>query len=73
MVRLSEEQPILSRFLKNYDSSAKSYSSPFYTFPLTVEAPLIPFQESISIYEPTTAEEQSDQSYYHPFIFVGTT
>ena len=45
---------------------AQKLQQSFYAFPLTVEAPLIP--KSISIYEPTTAEEQSDQSYYHPFI-----
>ncbi|MGH2311333.1 helix-turn-helix domain-containing protein, partial [Enterococcus faecalis] len=39
----------------------------FYAFGLTVEGPSHS-QESISIYETTTAEEQSDQSYYDPFI-----
>ena len=47
--------------------SEEQLQQSFYAFPLTVEAPSHS-QESISIYEPTTAEEQSDQSYYQPFI-----
>ncbi|MGC5865181.1 helix-turn-helix domain-containing protein [Enterococcus faecalis] len=66
MGRLSEEQLSYHDSLKIMIQAQKLQQS-FYAFPLTVEAPSHS-QESISIYEPTTAEEQSDQSYYHPFI-----
>ncbi|TKK69961.1 XRE family transcriptional regulator, partial [Enterococcus faecalis] len=65
MVRLSEEQLSYHDSLKIMIQAQKLQQS-FYAFPLTVEAPSHS-RESISIYEPTTAEEQSDQSYYHPF------
>ncbi|MGC3011529.1 XRE family transcriptional regulator, partial [Enterococcus faecalis] len=46
---------------------AQKLQQSFYAYPLTLEAPSHS-QESISIFEPTTAEEQSDQSYFHPFM-----
>ena len=45
---------------------AQKLQQSFYAFPLTVEA--LSFPREYFCYEPTTAEEQSDQSYYHPFI-----